>query len=177
MYWILFIMAAIVAMVLALIVGGLVTPRDHVVARRIRLRDPRSAVWATIRDFGRYGEWRHELEFAEVIDADQPQPRWRETSTRGSVAFGVTGETPSERLVAKILDDDLPFSGEWTWSLRDDAGGTEVSITERGTVRNPVFRFIGAHLIGYTSSIDRYLKALAERHGEPGLAISDATPT
>jgi hypothetical protein len=52
-----------------------------------------------------------------------------------------------------------------------------VTITERGSVLNPIYRFIGAHFIGYTRSLDRYLASLAAHHGAPDSAIADATPT
>jgi uncharacterized membrane protein len=176
MYWILFVMAAIAAVVVAVIVGGLVTPRDHSVARAVVIPASAESVWATIRDFARYDEWRNELEGAEVVDTDQPQPRWRETSTRGSVTFGVTHDEAPLRLVVRILDEDLPFTGEWTWELRTEGAGTRVTITERGSVPNPLFRFIAAHFVGYTRSLDAYLRALAARHQAPNVMIIDATP-
>lgn len=177
MLWILFVMGMVAAVVIAIIVGGLATPRDHVVARTIALPASVDAVWATIRDFGRYGDWRHELESAEVIDAEQSQPRWRENSTRGSVAFGVTIEEPPHRLAARILDEDLPFAGEWTWDVIEQDAGARITITERGSVGNPIFRFFGAHFIGHTRSIDAYLNALAEHYGTRAVFIDDATPS
>ncbi len=177
MLWILFVMSIVAAVVIAIIVGGLATPRDHAVARTIVLSAPADAVWATIRDFSRYGDWRHELEGAEVIDTEQSQPRWRENSTRGSVAFGVTIDEPPRRLAARILDEDLPFTGEWTWDVAEHGAGTRITITERGSVGNPIFRFVGAHFIGYTKSMDAYLKALADHHGARAVIIDDAIPS
>jgi hypothetical protein len=176
MLWILFVMGAIVAVVVSLIVGGLVTPRDHVVARAVSVPTTVSATWQTVRDFSRYIEWRDELENAAVVDLEQSQPRWRETTTRGSVTFGVIIDQPPHRMSARILDDDLPFTGEWTWSLIADDVGTRVTITERGSVGNPVFRFIAAHFLGYTRSLDGYLRALARHHGVTNAIIEDARP-
>ncbi len=169
-------MAAIVAVIVAIIVGGLVTPRDHVVSRSVLIPDSVDAVWNTVRDFGRYGEWRTELEDSSLIDPEQPQIRWRETSTRGSVAFGVTEERAPNRLVARILDEDLPFSGEWSWQLTAEGSGTRVTITERGSVPNPIFRFIASHFIGFTKSMDGYLSALARQHRVATPRIDPATP-
>jgi uncharacterized protein YndB with AHSA1/START domain len=111
MYWILFVMGTMVAVVLALVVGGLATPREHTVTRSIVVPAPPDAVWAVIRDFARYKEWRHELEYADVVTESAGQPQWRETTTRGSITYGVTMDEPPHRMVARILDDDLPFSG------------------------------------------------------------------
>lgn len=174
MYWILFVMGAIAAVVVAVIVGGLATPRDHAVARAVVLNAPLADVWSTVRNVARYHEWRHELEHAELVDTEQPQPRWRETSTRGSVTFGITRDEAPHTLAARILDEDLPFSGEWTWSLRAEGNGTRVTITELGSVPNPVFRFIAAHFMGYTRSLDTYLTALAQHHQSPRATIVDA---
>jgi hypothetical protein len=174
MYWILFVMGAIAAVVVALLVGGLVTPRDHVVARSIILPTAPDTVWHTIRDFARYADWRDELEGVALVDPEQPQPRWRETSTRGSVTFGVTLDEPPRRLAARILDDDLPFTGEWTWQVTPDGDGARITITERGSVGNPLFRFIAAHFLGHTRSLDGYLGALARRHGVHRVTINDA---
>ncbi len=173
MYWILFVMAAVVAVGLALVAGGLATPRDHVVARTTVLDATPENVWTTIRDVARYAEWRHELDTADIVDTDQAQPRWRETNSRGSITFGVTTEDAPRRLVARILDDDLPYTGEWCWQLEPIGNGTRVTITERGSVSNPVFRFISAHVLGHTTSIDRYLRGLAERHSTHNVIIGD----
>lgn len=176
MLWILFVMGTIVAIVLAIIVGGLATPREHTVARSIVLPVSMDRVWQTIHDVGNYNAWRHELEDAEIVDTNQPQLRWRETSTRGSVTFGVTADEPPQRFAARILDEDLPFSGEWTWRLDTDGSTTRVSITERGAVGNPLFRFFAAHVMGYTKSLDGYLSALAAHLGSPNVTITDAKP-
>ncbi|MBL0173216.1 MAG: SRPBCC family protein [Gemmatimonadaceae bacterium] len=169
-------MSAMVAVVLALVVGGLATPRHHTVSRSMTLPVASEVVWAAIRDVARYGEWRQELEDADLVDTDQPQVRWRETTTRGSITFGVVHEEAPHRMVARILDDDLPFTGEWTWQLAPAGNSTRVSITERGSVGNPVFRFISAHFLGHTKSIDRYLRSLAQRFDTHDVTIDDGTP-
>ena len=40
-----------------------------------------------------------------------------------------------------------------------------VTITERGSVRNPLFRFVSRFIMGHTASIDLYLRALGEHFG------------
>ncbi len=176
MYWILFVLGAIAALVIAMLVGGLVTPRQHTLARSVVLPATRETVWQTIRDVGRYAEWRHDLEFAEVVDTDQPQPRWRETNTRGSVTFGITREAAPTTMVAVILDEDLPIEGEWTWTVTPEGDATRVTITERGSIKNPLIRFIAAHFVGYHRSMDSYLTALARHLGAPRAAITNGTP-
>ncbi|HYW31863.1 MAG TPA: hypothetical protein VE869_10185, partial [Gemmatimonas sp.] len=74
----------------------------------------------------------------------------------------------------RILDEDLPFQGEWSWRIDADAGGSRVTLTERGEVGNPVFRFIGTHMTGHTRSLDAVLGALATRVGDSAAPIEDA---
>jgi len=176
MYWILFVMGLIAAIAIALVVGGLVTPRAHVVSRTTLLPAAPDDVWHAIHEVARYAEWRHDLEDVDVVDPGPPQLQWREMSTRRALTFGVTRDEPPHRFAARILDEDLPFTGEWTWHVRADGTGTRVTITERGEIGNPVARFIGAHFIGHAKSLDRYLLELARHHASPNPTITDATP-
>lgn len=176
MYWILFVMAAIVAVIAALLVGGLVTPREHLVARSVRLSVPAQTVWESIRDVARYADWREELESVDVLEPEDGLARWREISTRRTITFGASVDEPMHRFVARMLDEDLPFTGEWRWTVQPDGAGTRVTLAECGQVGNPALRFIATHLIGHTKSIDRCLRDLARRHQQAGATIEDATP-
>jgi len=73
MLWILFIMAAMVAVVVAIIVGGLVTPRDYVVTRTVRMHASAEAVWATIRDVD-HTDWRDDTD--DVYDDASARSEW-----------------------------------------------------------------------------------------------------
>jgi uncharacterized membrane protein len=176
MYWILFVMAAIAAVFIAILVGGLVTPRAHVVARSVRLAVPPADVWTSIRDVAKYADWRDELESVDVLEPEHGSARWREVSTRRTLTFGAVADEPMQCFTARILDEDLAFTGEWTWTMRPDGAGTRVSITERGQIGNPALRFVGTHLIGHTKSIDRCLQDLARHHRQADITIEDATP-
>ncbi len=177
MYWILFVMGFIVALVVALLVGGVVTPRTHRVARAVTLRAAPLELWSTVRDVARYAEWRRDLESAVMVDAEQSQVRWRETSTSGSIAFGITSDVPPAYFVARILDDDLALTGEWRWDVEACREGARLRITQHGEIGNPVVRFFSAHVTGHTRAIDRYLQQLTARLGEPAAPIADATPS
>lgn len=165
MYWILFVMGLIASIVIALIVGGLATPRAHTVSKTVLLPASLADVWHSVRTVSEYATWRSDLEDVELIDTTQPQVRWREMSTRRAMAFGIVTEDAPHRMVVRILDDDLPFSGEWEWALRADGASTHVTITERGEIGNPIFRLIGTYFIGHTKTIERVLGDLARKHG------------
>lgn len=169
MFWILFVMGAMAAVVIALIVGGLTTPRAHLASRVVRLRAAPETVWGVVRDVASYAAWRPGVQSTQVEGTE-----WEEASSRRSVRFGITHDEPPVRFSARILDDDLPYQGEWSWEIEADAGGSRVTLTERGEVGNPVFRFIGTHMIGHTRSIDEALSALATRVGDAAAPIADA---
>lgn len=176
MYWILAVMGGVAAVVIALLVGGLVTPHHHEVSRAILIDAEAARVWSTVRTVERYAEWRDDLRGSALVDREQPQVRWRETSPRGSMTFGIVHEQAPHTFTARILDDDLPFSGEWRWQVDSQSHGVRVTITESADVSNPVFRFLGAHVVGYTRTIDAYLYALARHLGNGDASISDAQP-
>ena len=170
MYWILFVMGALVAVAAALLMGGLATPRAHAVSRTVLLHAPLELVWRTVRDVGAYREWRPELT-ESVVSSGDDGPEWRESSRRHSIRFGITTDEPPHRFGSRILDDDLPFTGEWRWTLEPAGDATRVTITEHGEIGNPIFRFIATHMRGHTATVDAYLTALAKRVGDPGARI------
>ncbi len=173
MYWILFVMGTVVALVVAVLVGGLVTPRAHSASRVVALNASPHVVWALVRDVARYAEWRDGVRESVIVDTDQTQLRWRETTSRGSMTFGVVRDEAPNVFAARILDEDLPFSGEWTWQLTPHLQGTRLRITEQGTIDNVLFRFLAAQVFGYHRSIDAFIEALAKRLGEPTVVIED----
>jgi hypothetical protein len=147
-YWILFVMAAMAAIVIALILGGLATPLTHVVARAMVAPAAPEAAWAAIRDIMEHG----------------------------STSFNVSAEDAPRRLVAIRLDDNLEAAGTWTWLLEPEGAGTRITLTQQGSVENPIARFIAIYA-GYTRYIDRHLHELAAQLGAVSITIHDATPT
>jgi hypothetical protein len=70
----------------------------------------------------------------------------------------VTERQPPRRLVTRIADQSLPFGGTWTYELTPAGSGTRLTITEHGTVFNPVFRFMSRFVFGHAATIERFLK-------------------
>jgi hypothetical protein len=69
-------------------------------------------------------------------------------------------------MVTRILDTDLGYSGQWTYTLAAENGGTRLTIREDGVVSNIFFRFMSRYVFGHTATIDSYLTALAAGIGE-----------
>jgi hypothetical protein len=73
---------------------------------------------------------------------------------------------PAKRLVGRISDKSLPFGGGWTYELQPLDGGTRLTITETGIVRNPIFRFVSRFVMGHSATLDKYLTFLGQKFGE-----------
>ena len=54
----------------------------------------------------------------------------------------------------------------WTFELAADADGTRVTLTERGEVDNPIFRFLSRFVFGQTGTIDSCLRALEAKFAQ-----------
>lgn len=161
MYWILLVMGLLVAIVAAVLVGGLVTPRRHTVSRSIVVPTDTQDVWNIIRDIARYPAWRDDMIDAELV-AGYGGLAWREISSSGTVSYAVVEEDAPTRMTAKTLDEDAPFSGVWSWTLEKLETGTRVTLAQMGEVGNPLIRFVRS-IRGYHRDIDAYLQAL-RRH-------------
>jgi hypothetical protein len=72
---------------------------------------------------------------------------------------------PPRRLVTRIADADLPFGGTWTFELAPEEGGTRVTITERGEIRNPIFRAVARYVFGYGATMEAFLDELRAHIG------------
>jgi len=171
MYWILFLMGGAVSLVVAVLVGGAMTPRAHAVARTVVLRARPESVWTLVRTVGSYADWRPEIQ-STLVDGEE----WQEFTTGRALRLGVVESEAPRRFIARVLDDDLPFTREWTWQLVPEGEGTRVTLIERGETSNPLYRFVGAHMKGHHGAIDSALNALAVRVGDAAARIEDAGP-
>lgn len=169
-----FIVAGIVAglLVLAGIIAliGSRLPKAHVASRSIVLHRSPQDVYAVVRDFGSAPKWRADVKQIEV-DAQPGRPVYfREEGKNGTVNYELVEDVPAQRMVTRIRDTDLGYSGQWTYLLAPENNGTRVTIREDGEVSNVIFRFMSHYVFGQTATIDSYLKSLAKHVGE------DATP-
>lgn len=157
MYWILVIMAAIAASLIALVVGGLVTPAEYRVVRRMRLQRGADDIRALLTDLSAYEQWA-------------PSPC---TIQRQDVGDAQT-------IVLQVTDDDTTAQLHWEWHIEGDVTHSNVAhsdvahsvitLTESGRVGNPVVRFFAA-LRGHGAGAERTLRALAEHVDEFGVSI------
>ena len=105
-----------------------------------------------------------------------------------AVTYRVEASEPPRRRVVRIADTNLAYGGTWTYDVTlvvpagtaapvastaaagegaDAAPLTQITITERGEVYNPIFRFMSRFVFSHHATIDAYLTALGKKLGEP----------
>lgn len=161
------IIGVVILIVAVVALIGSQLPRAHTASRSIVLRQPRPNVYAVIRDFKSAPAWRSEVKSIEVTETPGQKLRFLEHAS-DDVNYEVVEDVPNQRIVTRILNTDLGYSGQWTYELTDENGGTRVKITEDGDVSNVLFRFMSRYVFGHTSTMDSYLTALAKKFGETG---------
>jgi hypothetical protein len=155
---------ALLAGVVALIGSRL--PKAHVASRSILLHQSPQNVYAVVRDFGSAPTWRSDVKRIEVEPRGNGPLHFREEGKNGIVNYELAEDVPAERMVTRILDTDLGYSGKWTYVFAAENGGTRVTITEDGEVSNVLFRFMSRYIFGHTAGLDAYLTSLGKRFGE-----------
>lgn len=159
----LILLTALLVMIALVLVIGAMLPRKH---RAITLNRPPREIYAVVRDFGSAPTWRRNLRQVEWPEAANGLVRFREVSKDGSVTYEVVEDIPGEKLVTRIVDRDLGYSGSWTYEFLPAENGARVCITEDGDVSNILFRFVSRFVFGHTSTLQSYLVALGEKFGE-----------
>jgi len=172
MKWILIVGGVIAALVIIVIAIGAILPRDHTAAMTARVAATPESVWSTLTNPAEFPSWRRDVKTVDVLPPTPTGPSWREHSAQGAITFVVDAAERPKRLVGRIADKNLPFGGSWEYLIEPDGpSNSRVTIVERGSVYNPIFRFVSRFFMGQTATIDAYLRALGKRFG------SEPTPT
>jgi uncharacterized protein YndB with AHSA1/START domain len=166
MRWILWIIGGLVALGLVIYVIGLLLPQSHVASASARFAAKPDALWASLTDVAAFPQWRRDVTRVEILPDENGQRGWREYGRQGTVTYRVVESVPPQRLVSRIADERLPYGGTWTYELAPAGDGTRLTITERGEIYNPVFRFVARFVMGHTATMNGVLRALGARHGE-----------
>ena len=141
-------------------------PKSHSASRSVFLHQSPQQVYAVVRDFTSAPTWRSDVKRIDVHERPGEKVQFREEGKNGTVNFELSEDIPSQRMVTRILDTDLGYSGKWTYVFTPENGGTRVMITEDGEVSNVLFRFMSRYVFGHTATLDGYLTSLAKHFGE-----------
>ena len=166
MRWVLGIVGFLIVVVLLVVAIGYALPKSHVASVSAQYAAPPDALWATLTDVSAFPRWRNDLVRVELLPDENGQRGWREHGKNDVITYRVVASDPPRRLVTRIADETLPFGGTWTYELAPADGGTRLTITERGEVYNPIFRFVSRFVLGYTGTMTTMLRALGAKHGE-----------
>ena len=165
-----FIVVGVIALVVVLVgvvaLIGSRLPKSHVASRSILLHRSPQDVYAVVRNFESAPGWRADVKRIDVDVRAGGPVHFREEGKHGTVNYALVEDVPATRMVTKILDTDLGYSGQWTYMFTPESGGTRVTIREDGEVSNVIFRFMSRYVFGQTSTIDSYLTSLARHFGE-----------
>lgn len=166
MKWILWIFTVLAGILILITVIGYLLPKEHTVTREARFHQPPEAVWKAITDIDAMPSWRQGLKSVKRLPDKNGLPAWIETLDSGIIPLETQTSLPPLRLVVRIADPKLPFGGTWTYEISPAPEGSSLRIREDGEVYNPIFRFVSRFVLGYTATIDAYLKSLGRKFGE-----------
>lgn len=164
--WMWVTLVVLLSIPLVLLVVGSFVPRDHVASLTITLAAPPDRVWPVISDFAGTSSWRTDVTRVHVDTAIPGVIRFTESSSQGDIPFEVVSQDPPRKQVVRVVEAEQPFGGTWTWDLVPAGSGTQLTITEAGFVKNPIFRAIGLVFFSPTDTIKGYMRALARKLGE-----------
>ena len=158
--WILVAIASLAALVVLVALIGLTLPAGHVAARTVTLAQPPDAVFGVVSDFLKYPQWRSDVKTVVLDGQGGVGTVVHEDGSNGPIPYRVEVFEPPTRMVLRIADPSLPFGGTWTYALRPSGSGTELTLTEDGEVKNPIFRVMQKVFFSPYATIDTFLANL-----------------
>src|SRR5262245_775304 len=162
MKWVLLTLAVVGLIIVIVFAIGSLVPRDHVAASAATIPAPQQAVFDALTDVQSFPKWRGDVASVEVLEPGPPPARWRETGKFGNMTFERVAMDAPHRLETRIADTGIAFGGGWTYVVEPNGNASRVTVTERGSIYNPAFRFMSKFIFGYYGSQEAYLRALGK---------------
>ncbi len=164
MSWLLWFTAALATFVIVALGIGYSLPETASVTRSRIVAAPPERVFALVTDVAGQPAWRQDVGSVELSNDGKS---WTEKTQDGAtISFRETAREAPTRFAVSFTSD-RGFSGEWDGRFGASGAGTQVSMTERVTIPNPVFRLMARVLRITERFMDDYLDALA-RAAEKG---------
>jgi uncharacterized protein YndB with AHSA1/START domain len=164
------ILAALAVMFsLAAYLIGASLPADHAFSRSLIISKPPEAVWAVISDFAAQPSWRPQLRSMDRLPDQDGLEAWRVTGSNGeSMTMLVVESVPSRRLVNLYRNTQASGDTSWIFEIQPVAQDSQVTLTERVRVEQPLSRFF-LRYVSRSRSANQYLAALAKKFGDPAV--------
>ena len=167
MYWILGTIGLLVLIGIVVTVIGYLLPENHVASKTLILKQSPEVVWQTITDFANQPKWNSEMKSVSRLSDRNGHEVWQEEMGGMKIPLETLEKEAPKRLVRHIAADDLGFGGNWEYLITPTIeGGCQLTVTERGNVPNPLFRFMSKYIFGHTATMEKYMTALAGKFGE-----------
>ena len=164
--WILVVVGALALFVAVAYGVGARLPREHVATVRAHFRQPPDSIYRVLFEVAAYPAWRSDVELVQREPDRNGHVIWKERERTGALAYEFTVAVRPTRLVSEIITPDAGFSGRWIYQILPDSGGTALTITEEGSVDNPIFRFLMRYVFGVYGTLETFVRALGTRFGE-----------
>lgn len=145
--------AVVTLVVVVVFVVGAMTPKDHQLSLSQDYPVPAATLYQLVRNYEAYPGWRTGVKSMQR-DGDL---RYIEESSHGKIPYKIIEDQTNKRVVAKIDDASLPFSGTWTFEISDHHGNSQLRITETGSVPNPLMRFFATYVFSPEKTMRTYL--------------------
>lgn len=139
MKWVWVIVGVILGLVIVAFIVGSLQPKTHVASVTFRVTKPDSVVWTQVADIEKSPEWVPDVRSVTRLPDNEGRPSYRENFGGFEATTVIAVSETNRKLVKEILPSG-PFHGSWTWELAAEGEATRLTITERGTVDNPLFR-------------------------------------
>lgn len=144
---------------------GLLLEPSHVASRQAVYARTPDELWEVVTRFDLTPQWRSDVQAVEIESGDPI--RFVEVGDQGPMLLEVLEQQRPRKLVLMTADPELPFTGSWTFELAPVEGGTRLTVTERGTIDNPLLRAMARLFMDPSATATTYLVDLGRHLGEP----------
>jgi hypothetical protein len=164
MKWLLLALGLVVLLAVLVALVGVALPLRHHATRKARFRVAPDALYAVMVG---PPDWRSGVKrFGALPDNDGRRQWWEEDQRGQKITYEVMEDVAAKRFVVRIADRNLPFGGTWTYDIAPvPGGGSELRISEDGEIYNVIYRFVSRFFLGYTASMEIYLRDLGAKLG------------
>jgi hypothetical protein len=165
MKWVLLVLAAVAVLASVVALVGAALPLRHHATRMARFQVTPEALYAVIAG---PPDWRTDVKrYGALPDKGGRRQWWEEDRQAQKITYELVEEIAPKRLAVRIADPKLPFGGTWSFDVAAaPGGGSELRITEDGEIYNVIFRFVARFFVGYTASLESYLRDLGARFNQ-----------
>jgi polyketide cyclase/dehydrase/lipid transport protein len=165
---VLILVGVLVGLMLLVVLVGWLLPVGHRATREATLRVSPARLFALLTTPADFPKWRTGVKSIELLPRETGGPQqFREVSGYGTILYTITRALPDRELVTQIADRNLPYGGGWTCEIIPvGADSATLRVTENGEIYNPLFRFVSRFILGYHSSLDRYLRDVGKHFAQ-----------